>query len=234
MKISINKKIISRNKKLSQITLYISLGLLILGFIWTIRNSDPSDTTIGYLILIPAYLLVQISIYLANRWGKSPRPDEIVHQSLKGLDDKYSLYSFTTGVPYLLIGPMGIWIINPYYQKGTIYFDSKKNQYKQEDGPRLIGKYFGQEGIPNISLEIKRLERQLEKYFDDNSIVSEIKPIVINLFYSDEVSINKENAPDICLKASKIKDFLRKSVKKNKVSDDEISDLRARLPDASK
>jgi len=232
MKLSINNKTISRNKKLAQITLYISLGLLILGFIWTIRNSEPSDTTIGYLILVPAFLLVQISIYLANRWGKSPRPDEIVFQSLKGLDNKYSLYSFTTSVPFLLVGPMGVWIINPYNHKGTITFDIKKNQYKQEGGPRLIGKYFGQEGLPNISMEVKRLEGRLKKFFDENSIVSEIHPVVINLFFSDEVAIKTNDAPDICLKAGKLKSFLRKHVKKNKFSEEEISALQAKLPPA--
>ena len=68
MKLSINNNLIERNKKISQIMLYASLALLILGFIWTIRNPEPANTFIGYIILIPAYLLVQMSIFMANRW----------------------------------------------------------------------------------------------------------------------------------------------------------------------
>ena len=103
MKISTNQKLIERNKKISQYTLYVSLALLAVGFIWSIRNTDPDKSLIGWMILVPSYFLVQISIYMANKWGKSPRPDEIVVQSLKGLNDEYTLYNFTTPVPHLLV-----------------------------------------------------------------------------------------------------------------------------------
>ena len=93
MKLSVNNKLIERNKKIAQTILYVSLALLIIGFIWTLRNEEPSKSLVGYLILIPAFLLVQVSIYMANRWGKSPRPDEIVVSALKGLDNQYTLYN---------------------------------------------------------------------------------------------------------------------------------------------
>jgi len=142
MKLSINYKLIERNKKIAQITLFASLALLTIGFIWTLRNSEPSKSLIGYMILIPAYLLVQISIFMANRWGKSPRPDEIVVQALKGLDNRYTLYNFTTGVPHLLIGPIGIWIINPYHHKGKISYNLEKNRYLQKGGGKFHCKIF--------------------------------------------------------------------------------------------
>ena len=230
MKLSINYKLIERNKKIAQITLFASLALLTIGFIWTLRNTEPSKSVIGYLILIPAYLLVQISIFMANRWGKSPRPDEIVVRALKGLDDRYTLYNFTTGVPHLLVGPIGAWIINPYHHKGEISYNPEKNQYLQKGGPNFITKYFAQEGLPNITREVFSLKRDLNKYFDKNSIQIDEEPLVVNLFYSDDIVLLTNKAPEINLKSDKLKVFIRKYVKKANISPVKIEKLRSHLP----
>jgi len=195
MKISINKKLINRNKKIAQITLYLSLALLSIGFIWTIRNPEPTKALIGYLILIPAYLLVQVSIYMANRWGNSPRPDEIVSQSLKGLDNKYTLYTYTAGVPNLLIGPAGIWIINPYNHYGEISYDSSKNKYIQKGGPNFISKYFSQESLPNITKISATLKADFLSFILKNDIQIDENPQVINIFNSNKVVLRTNNAP---------------------------------------
>ncbi len=230
MKLSINNKRIDRNKKFAQIALFASLALLIIGFVWTLRNSEPSKSLTGYLILIPAYVLVQISIFLANRWGKSPRPDEIVVQALKGLDNRYTLYNFTTGVPHLLVGPIGAWIINPYSHKGEISYNPERNQYRQKGGPNFIAKYFAQEGLPNITREVFSLKRDLNKYFDKNSIQFDEEPVVVNLFYSDDIILQINNSPEINIKSKKLKNFIRKYIKKTTISQEKIEKLRSRLP----
>ncbi|MDO9547036.1 MAG: hypothetical protein Q7J07_09860 [Pelolinea sp.] len=230
MKISINNKRIDRNKKLAQITLYGSLALLSIGFIWTIRNPEPSKIFVGYLILIPAFLLVQVSIYMANRWGKSPRPDEIVAQALKGLNDKYTLYSYTTGIPHLLVGPVGAWIINPYHQSGEISYDQSKKKYIQKGGGNFISKYFSQEGLPNITKDVAALKKDFIAYLENRSIQFEEDPEVINIFYSENTLLKTNNAPDVNLKSEKLKEFIRKYVKKTKTSVEIIELLQKQLP----
>jgi hypothetical protein len=227
MKISINNKLIDRNKKIAQITLYASLALLALGFIWTIRNPEPSQAVVGYLILIPSYILVQVSIYLANRWGKSPRPDEVISLALKGLDDKYSLYTYTTGVPNLLVGPIGIWILNPYHHSGEISFNSSKNKYIQKGGPNILAKYFSQEGLPNISKNSAALKADIRSYFSKNGIQTDEEPQVINIFSSDDVILKIKNAPEVSLKSKKLKDLIRKAAKNNNKS---VAIIKQKLP----
>jgi len=230
MKLSINNKLIDRNKKIAQTTLYISLALLTIGFIWTLRNTEPSKSLIGYLILIPAFLLVQISIYMANRWGKSPRPDEIVVQSLKGLDNTYTLYNYTTDVPHLLVGPIGILIINPYQHEGEISYNFEKKRYHQKGGAKLFSKYFAQEGLPNISKDVASLRKNINKYFEENSIPFDKEPEIVNLFYSDNVILDISNAPEINLKSNKIKGFIRNYVKKSKMPSEKVEIIRSKLP----
>ena len=149
---------------------------------------------------------------------------------MKGLDDKYTLFNYTTGVPHLLVGPIGIWIINPYRQKGIISYNSEKKLYVQKSGPNFITKYFAQEGLPNITREVSSLKNYLNKYFIKNSIQIGIEPVVVNLFYSDEVTLQTKNAPDICIRIDKLKGLIRNQVKKTKILQVKVEKLRSELP----
>jgi hypothetical protein len=230
MKISNNNKLIKRNKRISQIVLYSALALLVIGLIWSFTGADMTQYTIAYLILIPAYILVQISIYLANKWGRSPRPDEIIGLSLKGLNDQYTLYNYNTGVPHLLVGPAGIWIIKPYHQYGTITFNPEKKRYEQKGGANFIAKLFGQEGLTNIEHESKMALRDFEIYKKKNNITVNLEPKIVNVFYFEKADINAKNAPEITIHSEKLKEMIRGQAKIYPLKDDVINQIRQQLP----
>ncbi len=230
MRISNNSKFIERNKKVSQIILYSALGLLVLGFVWSLKNTSSKQSLYAYYILIPAYLLVQIAITMANKWGRSPRPDEIISSSLKGLNDQYFLYNFNTGVPHLLVGPAGIWIINPYYHSGEISYNLKKNRYVQKGGPGFIAKTFAQEGIPSIEHECKNLMDCYYDYLKSKKLDIKPTPQVANFYYSDKVQLNTKEAPQLNITADKFKDYLRQAAKKAVLTDDEVKKITDQLP----
>jgi hypothetical protein len=230
MKISNNNKLIKRNKRISQIVLYSALALLVIGLIWSFTGADMTQYTIAYLILIPAYILVQISIYLANKWGRSPRPDEIIGLSLKGLNDQYTLYNYNTGVPHLLVGPAGIWIIKPYHQYGTITFNPEKKRYEQKGGANFIAKLFGQEGLTNIEHESKMALRDFEIYKKKNNITVNLEPKIVNVFYFEKSDINAKNAPEITIHSEKLKEMIRGQAKIYPLKDDAINQIRQQLP----
>ena len=139
MKIYNNQKLIKKKKTISQVVLYFSMGLLTLGFLWSLNDKN-SNLSLAYLILIPAYLLVQVSIYLANKWGRSPRPDEIVAAALKGMNNQYVLYNYMTDLPHVLVGPAGVFLILTYYQSGVISYNPDKKRYEQKNGPKFFAK----------------------------------------------------------------------------------------------
>lgn len=230
MKLSKNHKLIKKNKQISQIILYTSLSLLLIGFLLTINNKDLSQTLYAYLILIPAYILVQVSIYMANRWGRSPRPDEIILQSLKGLDDRYTLYIYTTKIPFLLISPAGLFIIKPYHQSGTITYNSVKSRYEQEKGGNFFTRLFGQERIPDIEKESKYYLKQFDRYISDQRLDIEITPKIINVFFSEKADIQAKNAPEVTIHADRLKDFIRQQSKPAVLSEEEVKRIRIQLP----
>ncbi|NPV40288.1 MAG: hypothetical protein HPY72_02960 [Anaerolineae bacterium] len=230
MRISNNQKFIDRNKKISQIILYSALGLLVLGFVWSLKNTNVEQNLTAYYILIPAYLLVQVAISMANKWGRSPRPDEIIALSLKGLNNQYSLYNFNAGVPHLLVGPAGIWIINPYYHSGVISYNADKKRYVQKGGPNFFAKTFAQEGIPSIERECKNLLADYHDYVKSKKLDIAIEPQVVNFYYSEKVDLQVKDAPQLNIQADKFKDYLRQAAKKPLLSDEEIKRITDQLP----
>ncbi len=233
MRISNNIKFIQRNKKIAQVILYSALGLLVLGFVWSLKNTDVNQATASYVILIPAYILVQVAIAMANKWGRSPRPDEILASSLKGLNNQYSLYNFNTGAPHLLIGPAGVWIIKLYYHSGEISYNPDKKRYEQKGGPGFMAKMFAQEGIPAIERESKHVINNYHAYLKDKNIEISVEPKIVNFFYSDKVTLRTSNAPELNIQADKFKDYLRQAAKKPLLSDAEIKKITDQLPEES-
>lgn len=230
MNISNNTTLINRNKKISQAVLYFSLALLVLGLVWSLTSPTVTQTQFSYLVLIPAYILVQVSIYMANRWGRSPRPDEIIAQSLKGLPDLYTLYNYNAGIPHLLVGPGGLWIIKPYHHSGEITYDADRGKFTQKGGPFIISKLFAQESLPNILHDSKLVKRQFGAFIEKNHLKFSVEPKVANIFYSEKAKLIARNAPEPTMSSVKFKDFIRSQAKQNPMSNEVIKEVTTQLP----
>jgi len=235
MKIIRNEKLIKRNAKISQYVLYAALITLVLGIYFTLTKSDPEEIGLAYLFLIPSYILVQISITMGNVWSRSPRPDEVVANSLKGLDNQYSLYIYSTAIPHLLIGPAGIWAIKAYHQSGKIYLHEKKKVLKQKGGGNFFTKFFANESIGNVAKESVVTSEKLEKYFNKHDISDHPTINVANVFISDDIAIDVDSAeyPEVLLTADKLKDFIRKTAKQVNVEAAVIDEIVEKLPKES-
>jgi len=236
MKIVTNEKLINRNKKIGQITSIASLVVLGGGLYFSFTSTSATSplgayaTTITFGALILGFLLSQVGIFYGNRWGRSPRPDERIIQSLKGLEDKYTFYNYTTNVPHLLVGPSGIWVLIPYSVKGLITYDEKKLRWKQKGG-NLYMKFFAQEGLGRPDLDALGLMKDAEKYIAENLKDLDHPPVQAALVFTNEkVTVDATNAPLPTLAAGKIKDFFRKKAKEEPAPIETIKLLQAAFP----
>lgn len=212
MNIINNDRLIQRNRRIG-IAATLT-GLIILGIGMFISFRYPEFFSYSLLCLLAGFILSQVGIYYGNRWGKSPRPDEVLVQALKGLDSKYTLYNYTSPVHHLLVGPAGLWILKPYHQRGTISFTN--GRWRQKGGNWYL-KIFAQEGLGRPDLEIGADRNALEKLLTKELPEDELPPIQIALvFYhpQTDISIDEEDSPPAdTLHASKLKDFIRKSAR---------------------
>lgn len=212
MKIIKNEKLIKRNDQIGKATSLVGLVVLLGGMF--ISWQKPELFNYAILSLLAGFILTQVSIYMGNRFGRSPRPDEKLDAGLKGLPGDFTIYHYTAPVSHLIVGPAGIWIILPYRQNGVITYN--KNRWKMSGGGFMQGymRLFGQEGIGRPDLEadgeISSLQKQLVKKMESENI----PPInAVLVFTSDEVEINAEGAPMPAMKLKQLKDFLRQKAK---------------------
>lgn len=232
MKISINEKLIKRNKTITQISLYSAIALIAIGLFMSFSNPDKAKVLLSYLVLLPAYVLMQINVFMSNKWGRNPRIDQIISNSLKGLDNRYSLYHYTTPISHLLVGPAGIWIIKPYHQHGIISYDEKKKKYIQKGGGNFLTKLFAMDTLSDIERETQRQVSTFNKYFEKIGLKEYPKPLIANVFFHPEAKIQAKNAPETTLNIDKLKDLIRHTVKITSLREDKINKILEKLPES--
>ena len=230
MKVVTNTKLIKRNAKIGQYTSVGALVILGVGLYISFKMPDKFVYSLGALLL--GFFLSQLGMYYGNRWGRSPRPDEMIDKGLKGLGREYTVYHYKTAAAHLLVGPAGIWTLMPYYQSGKIIYEKKR--WKSKGGGFLQSylRIFGQEnmGRPEIEseTEIEATKRYLGKILPEGTEVPPIKAVL--LFTSPKVDLQVEDAPLPALTPKDLKDFMRDQSKENPVNDSVLEMLRTVLP----
>lgn len=211
MKIITNNKIIQRNRKIGSIST-ITGFLLLAGGLY-ISLSKPELLIWSYSALIGGFIASQVGIRYSTHFGRSPRTDELLSLALKGLDNKYSLYNYSTAVSHLLIGPAGIWILIPYLQGGTITYDRKKKRWRQVGG-NLYMKIFGQENLGRPDRDINTNVEDLNQFLKKVQNEETIPPLNIALvFLNEKASIQAQDAPVVTLPSVKLKNFIRQKAR---------------------
>jgi len=225
MKIIKNEKLIKRNATIGNWTSLAALAILGGGMYISFKRQELFVYSL--IALLVGFTLTQIGMYMGNRFGRSPRPDEKLDAGLKGLQNEFVMYHYTTPASHLLVGPAGVWVVMPYHQRGQVEF--KKNRWQIKGGGFLQGymRIFGQEGLGRPDIEIDGELRSLNKYLSkkmDQSQLPEINALMV--FTNDDVEINGEDAPIPALKLKQVKDFMRQKAKEKKLSAETLTELK--------
>jgi hypothetical protein len=229
MKIIKNEKLISRNSKIGQFT---SLGALaVLGVGMYISFAKPELFYYSLIALVVGFMMTQIGMFFTNRWGRTPRPDEQLDASLKGLPGETVIYHYVTPATHLLVGPAGIWILMPYHQRGKVSY--AKNRWKLSGGGFMQAymTFFGQEGIGRPDLELDNQIEALKKYFAkqmEGDEVPEIKGVLV--FTNEQIEIDDTNVPIPALQIKKLKEFMRQKTKEQSMGSLMLQKITSALP----
>jgi hypothetical protein len=230
MKIIKNEKLIKRNSTIGN---YLSLGaLVVLGVGMYISLQRPDLFPYALVALVSGFIMTQTGIYMGNRYGRSPRPDEKLDAGLKGLQNDFVIYHYTTPVSHLLVGPAGVWLLHPYHQRGAVTF--QKNRWQMKGGGFLQGymRIFGQEGIGRPDIEIDADVRAVKNYLAkqlDESQMPEIRSMLV--FTNENVEIEAADSPIPALKVKQIKDFFRQKAKEKPIGQMQLAAIKAALPE---
>ncbi len=224
MKIIKNEKLINRNGKIGQWTSLAAL--VILGAGMYISFAKPELFFYSIVCLVVGFIMTQVGMYMGGRWGRSPRPDEKMDAGLKGLQNEFNLYHYSTPVSHLLVAPSGVWVLLPYHQGGKIAY--AKNRWRLSGGGFMQAymRIFGQENLGRPELDAESEVQTLRKFFKknmDEASVPEIKPILV--FTDDNVEVEVGDSPIAAMKLKQLKEFLRQGAKNRALSTMQIEQI---------
>lgn len=224
MRIIKNERLIQRNARIGRIAMFGGLFVLAVGMYISFQHKDQYIYSLGALLI--GFLLSQVGIYFTNRWSRNPRPDQVLDQALKGLDDNYQINHYSSPVPHLLIGPCGVWILHPRTQKGKIAYSNGRWRHR---GGSLYLKIFAQEGLGRPDLEILNEEEKLHRYLKANLKDDDTPQIHSALIFTHpqvEISISEESTPPAeTVQINKLKELIRKYAKAKNLSIDKAKAL---------
>lgn len=232
MNIVRNEKLVKRNRRLAQIAMLASLLIMAAASFVAFQYQEWSFYAV-IAVLAVGFPLSQIGLFMTNRWGRNPRPDELLDKALKGLDKKYSIYHFASPVSHLLLGPAGVWVLFPYFQSGEISYAKGRWQQKRSGLLFLYLKIFAQEGLGRPDLEVLAEVDKLKKVFNKLLPEGKIPPINAALVFTHEnATINvpeNESPPAETVHARKLKDLLRKAAKSEPLSLEQVKTIQDSL-----
>lgn len=227
MEINTNDRLINRNARIGQIASITGLIVLAGGLFISFTRAELF--TLSLVALLIGFGLSQIGIYFGNRWGRRPRPDEILNAALKGLDGRYGLYHYVTPTSHLLVGPAGVWVLMPRHQAGQITYDENKKRWRHKGG-NLYLKIFAQENLGRPDLEIGSEIHAISSYLDDQMDEGKIPDVQAALIMTNEkCEIDADNAPAPTLDVRKVKDFIRKTAKGKPISLDLVKEIKGSI-----
>lgn len=218
MKIIIDQKSVQRNAMIGKIIRWVSLGLMIIGLVALFSEdtvSNPNLFTIYFAIMIAGVLLSSVSSYFTTRFGRSPRPDELINKSLKGLDDRFQIYHYRSSIPHLLSEPTGVWSIIPTFVDGEIVFDEGKGNWVHKRNS-ILNRVLQKEYFPNPLSEYKHQLKEFNKLINSagsNKNIPEFKLLVLLFHKNASISGITEKDNILIISSEKIKDRFRKMAK---------------------
>ncbi|MBP8857693.1 MAG: hypothetical protein KBG60_06710 [Anaerolineaceae bacterium] len=208
MRVITNNKLIKKNIKIGKITTFSALGILLAGLIVTYIRKDQLIWSL--IALAVGFIVSQVGMYYGSRWGRTPRPDEAIATALKGLDDKYTLYNYTSPVSHLLTGPAGLIPLIPLYSAGSISYNPEKQRYQQKGG-KFIRKLSGMDSLGKPDMDALSDATAIKKLLDSQlGKENYLDPTPLLVFVNPEATVDLSGAPVPGIKADKLKDYIRK------------------------
>jgi hypothetical protein len=217
MRVVTNLKIIQRNRQMAQLLFYISMGGLVLSFLFgNSISSDPQAASVFQCIVLPMlFILVILSVRMTNTWMRKPEPWIAIQEGMKGVSTENNLYHYVFPAPHVVIGPDGIFaMVTRFQDRPYIVKDDRWNTNATLLSRFLMFARQEQIGDPTYEAKLKAAQTQafLRELLQDQLI--EVHPLIIFIHPKANVTVEGESSVPILYgdpdrKKDSLKQFFR-------------------------
>ena len=202
MKIVINKVKIGQRARIANTASVGGLALLLASVVVPLFVPKTSQT-LALILILAGIVTAMVGIYLANRWVRRPRPEEVLSKALKGLDDKYALYNYPTlPCDHLLLTPNGVVVLETVNLPGEFIYKNGRWSEKMSVGRAL--RYIVEERLGDPT----RSALAVKEYLADKltKAVSSVVPVLpLIVFTHPAAELDLEAGPVPVYIAEKLK-----------------------------
>lgn len=199
---------IARLSLLAKVASYGGMAILLVGLALAFVTTDFERVFIYQLAaLLIGWISSQIGIYLMMRYGRRPRPDEVLDEAVRRAAKNGRMYHYLLPAPHTLLTPQGIFVFNPRPNMGKISVDGDK--WKQSGG--FLRRLFGQEPVGNPTQEIERMVEGLANFIRKNAPEVEEVPVGAIIVFTAKggAEFDLKNSRIPAMHYTKVKGFMR-------------------------
>jgi hypothetical protein len=225
MRVETNLRLARRNRQLAQYLFFASFGLLILGLLISNVQVGAQDAGGVLALILPAIVLplafisTIVSVRMTNLWVRTPRPEDAIGESLKGISNKSVLYSYYLfPARHLLIAPFGVFVMITRFQEGRFTVTGDRWSTQRSAISRIFS-LFRFDSIGNPSEEVRRAAEQVQKLFAQVGAPDvSVQPLIVFLDPRVVVVTVDPAIPVLYVddRAPNLKDYIRDAAKKTK------------------
>lgn len=206
MRVIVKNTYIDHRIKLAQWLPLVALGFLAGSMLVSWKQPDQWNLTL--LLVGLGFIFSVAGSYYVDRFGGRLPHFVKVPEALKGLDDEYTLLVYRLPVPFVLVEPGGLTVIQVKGQGGEVSY--RNGHWRHSQSWRFFRQLGGQESLGQPDRQARELENRLVKYLRrrlPDTVEVPVRGIV--LFIDPEVHLEAEDAPVPALRAVKLKGWLR-------------------------
>lgn len=228
MRVTTNTPLIQRRAKFGT---YASLGGIAILGAGMFASFRPNLMWLSLLALLAGFALAQYGNYNLRRYGRTPRPDQVLADGMKGFDDRYHLYSWLLPAQFVLLSPQGLFTFITRDQTGEITNTGAQWRSKFSLGRILL--VFSQEGLGNPSQEAQAAANKLTSWVHQKlpEVNVTAQPIVVFIDPRAQLQVNDPAVPVLDPKG--MKKWLRGAGKGDTIKPADLRALEALFDEAA-
>jgi hypothetical protein len=164
------------------------------------NGNNPEHFPIVYGAMVLGLALYSVAQHQLRRWGPRYRFDRLIVQSLKGLDQRYTLGAFINAkLPdYIIVGPQGVSPVIARAQDGTII--CRGDKWSREGGRfGMIGGLMSP-GLGNPTQDVHKATVQVRQYLEqalgtEEAAAIPMAPLIVFLNQKVHLRIDGSSVP---------------------------------------
>lgn len=231
-----DEKKLARYSLIGKIASFVGMAILLSGLVLAFTVDENDSIQILWLqvaIMLVGFMVAQFGVYLAQRYIRRPRADEVLDEAIRKMAKDGRLYHYVLPVPHLLLLPTGIVVLVAKYQGGQISVDGDK--WKQSGlGFR---RFFGQEGVGNPTKEAENQVAAIAHFLQKNAPEVEEVPIGALIVFTTDYKGKKGENLDLArsripaMHYSKVRRFLKQKKRDEKLPPADYEAIRRAFDD---